>query len=541
MKIPVLTDLIVQMNTATSVYKILLRLWELMAGWGPLIYMGTYAATLSSAIACLVGAPRVLQALAKDRLYPYIHFFAVGWGANNDPVRGYVLVFIIAFACIMVGQLNAVSTLLTNCFLASYSLINFSCFHATFINSPGWRPAFKYFNLYVSFIGGILCLCCMFLIDWITAVITIAVAIFLYMYVKYLEPDVNWGSSLQGQSYLFALKSTLDLVRVRENVKNYRPQVLVLSGNPCFRPPLVHFAHNITNNSSFLACANIVQGPLSQKTRSIMIDRANKWLEKHKVRAFYTLAESKNMEEGSKYLFQFVGLGNLRPNVVLLGFKSNWRDCDKQELRGYFNTLHQAFNFNLAVAILRVQNGFDYSHILEDETLPPIKEGQPTAVKEGPPTIVVNIEITPPPEDVLPSITIEDLENVDIENDSPIHNEPTEVEKEEGKKDIEEEEEKDRDEEDSKQDRRKSLVNLYRGINGAKIPRSVIQDLNRFRTKQPKGTIDVWWLYDDGGLTLLLPHILATRSQWSKCKLRVFALANHKNELDVEHRRKIFK
>jgi hypothetical protein len=26
-----------------------------------------------------------------------------------------------------------------------------------------------------------------------------------------------------------------------------------------------------------------------------------------------------------------------------------------------------------------------------------------------------------------------------------------------------------------------------------------------------KGTIDVWWLYDDGGLTLLLPYILTTR------------------------------
>ncbi|RXG54211.1 Bumetanide-sensitive sodium-(potassium)-chloride cotransporter, partial [Armadillidium vulgare] len=211
--------------------------------------------------------------------------------------------------------------------------------------------------------------------------------------------------------------------------------------------------------------------------------------------------------------------------MLYFWIQSNWRDCDKQELRGYFNTLHQAFNFNLAVAILRVQNGFDYSHILEDETLPPIKEGQPTAVKEGPPTIVVNIEITPPPEDVLPSITIEDLENVDIENDSPIHNEPTEVEKEEDKKDIEEEEEEER----------KNHWIIVQELTGLKFSFSNT-GFNRFKTNSQRE------LSMFGGCTTTVVSLsfclifLATRSQWSKCKLRVFALANHKNELDVEHR-----
>lgn len=49
--------------------------------------------------------------------------------------------------------------------------------------------------------------------------------------------------------------------------------------------------------------------------------------------------------------------------------------------------------------------------------------------------------------------------------------------------------------------------------------------------------MDVWWLYDDGGLTLLLPYILTTRSQFRECSLRVFALANKRNELDRETRK----
>merc|ERR1719347_761156 len=51
-----------------------------------------------------------------------------------------------------------------------------------------------------------------------------------------------------------------------------------------------------------------------------------------------------------------------------------------------------------------------------------------------------------------------------------------------------------------------------------------------------RGFIDVWWLYDDGGLTLLLPHIIKTRKQFKHCKLRVFTLANHNDQLDLETR-----
>lgn len=46
--------------------------------------------------------------------------------------------------------------------------------------------------------------------------------------------------------------------------------------------------------------------------------------------------------------------------------------------------------------------------------------------------------------------------------------------------------------------------------------------------KKRKGYIDVWWLYDDGGLTILLPHILSLSSHWRGCKLRIFTPASDK-------------
>ena len=40
-----------------------------------------------------------------------------------------------------------------------------------------------------------------------------------------------------------------------------------------------------------------------------------------------------------KKLFQLAGLGKLKPNVVLMGYKANWNKCDRADLKAYFNTL----------------------------------------------------------------------------------------------------------------------------------------------------------------------------------------------------------
>lgn len=63
-------------------------------------------------------------------------------------------------------------------------------------------------------------------------------------------------------------------------------------------------------------------------------------------------------------------------------------------------------------------------------------------------------------------------------------------------------------------------ASLYKGPGGAELPKEVLQDLTQFTRKRSHAVIDVWWLYDDGGLTLLLPYIISTRRTWQSCKLR---------------------
>ncbi|KAF6035064.1 Ncc69 [Bugula neritina] len=73
-------------------------------------------------------------------------------------------------------------------------------------------------------------------------------------------------------------------------------------------------------------------------------------------------------------------------------------------------------------------------------------------------------------------------------------------------------------------------------IGSKRLQRNKVPEVNRFHQKQKKGTIDVWWLFDDGGLTLLIPYILSTKLYWQDCKLRVFLAGTKKGELNKERK-----
>ncbi|EDW69258.1 bumetanide-sensitive sodium-(potassium)-chloride cotransporter isoform X2 [Drosophila virilis] len=533
---------------------------ELVSGFGPLIYAGCFAATLSSALASLVSAPKVFQALCKDELYPKIVWFAKGYGKNNEPVRGYVLTFFISMFFILVGDLNSIAPLISNFFLAAYMLINFSTFHASLAKPVGWRPTFKYYNMWLSLVGAILCVAVMFLISWATALITFCVVLALYLIVAYRKPDVNWGSTTQAQTYKNALMSVQQLNNVEDHVKNYRPQILVLSGLPNTRPVLVDFAYMLTKNLSLLVCGHVLRGSGSQKYRNYLKERASIWFQKHHVRGFYALVDGEDFEAGTRALMQATGIGKLKPNIILMGYKTDWQTCERKELVQYFNVMHKALDMYLSVAILRVPQGLDCSQLLGSpeggwttanctldvpRTLQPNESSndlqasehiprhglsgsvdslsrnvsQDAANKLAPTDNGLKYVKTSSTSDLsfIAGNQVKDVSVLPDPLDAKATNEqPSTLSKSKAKHD--------------------DPVSLYRGPGGVELSKDVLADLTQFTRKRSHAIIDVWWLYDDGGLTLLLPYIISTRRTWQSCKLRVYALANKKAELEYEQR-----
>uniref|UniRef100_H9GCY6 Solute carrier family 12 member 3 n=1 Tax=Anolis carolinensis TaxID=28377 RepID=H9GCY6_ANOCA len=306
---------------------------SMVSGFAPLITAGIFGATLSSALACLVSAPKVFQCLCKDQLYPAIGFFGKGYGKNNEPIRGYVLTYFIAVGFILIAELNAIAPIISNFFLCSYALINFSCFHASITNSPGWRPSFRYYSKWAALFGAVISVVIMFLLTWWAALIAIGIVVFLLGYVLYKKPVVNWGSSVQAGSYNMALNYSVGLNEVDDHIKNYRPQCLVLTGPPNFRPALVDFVGTFTKNVSLMICGNVLVLRLASKGHV-------KWLTKRKIKAFYTEVLAEDLRAGVQILMQASGLGRMKPNILVLGFKKNWQSAHPQTVEEYVGILH---------------------------------------------------------------------------------------------------------------------------------------------------------------------------------------------------------
>uniref|UniRef100_A0A914D8R6 Amino acid permease/ SLC12A domain-containing protein n=1 Tax=Acrobeloides nanus TaxID=290746 RepID=A0A914D8R6_9BILA len=231
---------------------------ELSSLWGPLITAGIFAATLSSALASLVSAPKIFQAVCKDRLFPYIGYFEKGYGRNDEPRRAYALTFVISMLMCLIGDLNLIAPIISNFYLCAYALINYACFDNSFVHSPGFRPGFRFYNMWVSLFGALLCVNVMFIISWLMALLTFFFFSLLFFYISRRKPDVNWGSSTQAHNYRNALQGVIKLDHTDEHVKNYRPQILVLTGHPAARPSLVDFFYNITKGKSLMMCGYIL-------------------------------------------------------------------------------------------------------------------------------------------------------------------------------------------------------------------------------------------------------------------------------------------
>ncbi|KAK0399396.1 hypothetical protein QR680_003025 [Steinernema hermaphroditum] len=490
----------------------------LQGAFGPLIIAGIFASTLSSASGCLIGAPRVFQALCEDKLYPYVRVFAKGHGVQNEPYRAYVLTFLIATGIILIGDLNAIAIIITNFFLAAFAITNFACFDATAGGSPGFRPGFKYYNKWLSLFGSILCITIMFVLSWITALITFGIFAVLFLFIKNNKSHINWGSSTEANRYRKALMGLLKLSRTEEHVKNYRPQLLVLTGNPAARQALVDFAYCISKGQSLMICGHVVPYPPSVSATACirkLNHRLTDWLHEQKCKAFYCAVAHRSLRNGVQGLLQTVGLGKMQPNILMMGFKSDWvSEChrDYAEVLEYLGVIKDAFESNLSICIFRNTNeGLDHSAVMMSnddslflklpdlmlsDTKSPLNDDYSRGVA---PRIVRPNAATNPRK-------VNELKHTRSEGMLPIHHLYSRHNSE-------------------------ASIGKTKKSDFKKMKKSPPQ--SQFRTKIKSGVIDVWWLFDDGGLTLLIPYLLSMPSSYLQgAQMRVFTVCHNNVSVD---------
>ncbi|MEM6715546.1 MAG: Na-K-Cl cotransporter [Cyanobacteria bacterium P01_C01_bin.147] len=319
-----------------------------IALWGDSILLGVWGATLSSAIGSILGAPRVLQALARDGVLPKsLKWLGKGDGPNDEPRIGTLFTLGIALAAVTIGDLNLIAPVLTMFFLTTYMVLNVSAGIEGFLRSPSFRPTFKVPWL-LSLLGAIGCLSIMFLINAVATVVAAAIVLGIYLWLERREIEGTWGDVRQGvwmtliRTGLFRIKGPLDS-------KNWRPHLLVFSGAPTKRWHLLDMANALTHQRGLFTVASVLpEGSRDVGRQEKLAATLQEYLEKRGIQAFVRLVTASDPFQGMKQLIEAYGIGPLLPNTILLG------DTENPEGRDRFSELvaqcHQA---KRNVAILR--------------------------------------------------------------------------------------------------------------------------------------------------------------------------------------------
>ncbi|MBK8481787.1 MAG: sodium transporter [Proteobacteria bacterium] len=129
----------------------------------PAVLAGLLGATFSSALSSLVGAPRILLALARDGLIP-------GGGglarvtAKGEPRRAMLLSGGIVLAALLLRDLNVIAPLISMFFLIAYAVINVVMLVESSLGLVSFRPTLR-LPVWVPLLGTLGCLFAMFIVN----------------------------------------------------------------------------------------------------------------------------------------------------------------------------------------------------------------------------------------------------------------------------------------------------------------------------------------------------------------------------------------
>ena len=302
--------------------------------WPVFVTIGVIGATLSSAIGSLLGAPRTLQALARDRIAPAV--LEKGVGESNEPVLAMLISMVLATGAIILGNLNAVAEVLTMFFLTTYGVLNIAAGMEVTVGNPSFRPAIRV-PAWVSFLGGLACFAVMILISPVSTAVSIVavVAIFLFLGLRAPAdgaPETRSGGVWEGYwtGRLFAISRRLEKSRSGSG-KNWRPIVQVFARDTNVHGEIMVTAALLSRAGGALALYAMVEAQSGEEHDSSSIERELTEFASSLPQAnvFANVIETTSFHEGVLVASQAAAFAGTSYNSVMLGLPRETRsDAD---------------------------------------------------------------------------------------------------------------------------------------------------------------------------------------------------------------------
>ncbi|XP_050685118.1 solute carrier family 12 member 9 isoform X2 [Leptidea sinapis] len=291
--------------------------------WKPFIAVGMLTATFSAGLSNLIGASRVLEALAKDNIFGFLLRPMVSRSGN--PVMAVVMSWLLVQVGIMAGSLNTIAQVNSVLFMTSYFAINLACLGLDLASAPNFRPTFKHFSWLTSLLGLVGCAALIFALRPAYAFAVALACSSLVVALHFLSPaasEPKWGSLSQALIFHQVRKYLLLLDPRREHVKFWRPQMLLLISSPRQAAPLIDFVNDQKKGGLFVI-GHVRVGQLDGSGDPLALEHSYwlKLIDHLKVKAFVELCLAESIRSGAAHLTRLAGLGAMKPDTVLLGFR----------------------------------------------------------------------------------------------------------------------------------------------------------------------------------------------------------------------------
>ncbi|XP_005407092.1 PREDICTED: solute carrier family 12 member 7 isoform X2 [Chinchilla lanigera] len=297
------------------------------------IVIGSFFSTCGAGLQSLTGAPRLLQAIARDGIVPFLQVFGHG-KSNGEPTWALLLTALICETGILIASLDSVAPILSMFFLMCYLFVNLACAVQTLLRTPNWRPRFKYYHWTLSFLGMSLCLALMFICSWYYALFAMLIAGCIYKYIEYRGAEKEWGDGIRGLSLNAARYALLRVEHGPPHTKNWRPQVLVMlnldTEQAVKHPRLLSFTSQLKAGKGLTIVGSVLEGTFLDKHAEAQRAEENirALMGVEKTKGFCQLVVSSSLRDGTSHLIQSAGLGGMKHNTVLMAWPQAWKQTD---------------------------------------------------------------------------------------------------------------------------------------------------------------------------------------------------------------------
>ena len=294
---------------------------EAISRWPSIVLMGELASCVFSALMGVMGCAKILQAIARDDLLPFLAPFAQGTAHADVPTYAVLFTALLCQCVLLLDSINLIAQLVTMTTLLTFGVLSAATCALKAGGAPSFRPSFRYWNIWTAGAGTIASLGTMLVTDSYTASVCIAVTVLLFILIQVFSPPKPWGDVSHNVTYHFVRKYLLRLDERKGHVKYWRPQILLLANDPRKEWNLIIFCNSLKKGALYIL-GHVLQGQFHDCLPELRQTHLEwlKLVDVSGVKGFVDVVIARDVREGARNLILSCGLGGMRPNIIVLGF-----------------------------------------------------------------------------------------------------------------------------------------------------------------------------------------------------------------------------